>query len=401
LLFRDGAPTLRTDPVFESFGWLRAPAAPSGKSRAPDSDSPINFAFRLRQLLGVGVRAEVVRHLLTSSLEAATVSDIEATAGYARRNIYEAVTDLHGAGVAVLMPEDGEQRFALNRPRWARLLDIPPQELPMHRDWAAHLGAAREVLRWLRGVERDELSEYMRASRAAELLDSVRPRLVRAGVVMAPQRGVSSSLEDLADTVEHMLLWLAPSESSAGAAASFDIVADASGGYRWRLKASGGRVVATAAESYVSLTTARAAVERLRLAGREVDARITSDAGVYRWQLVADNGRVLAVSTEAFATKLDAQQAAQVAREMAAEASREVSEASELIDPRRHHVTRRADGAWQVQREGATRAQSVHRTQSAAVGAARAHVRRAVGSGEVVVHRADGSVRSREAILRS
>jgi hypothetical protein len=58
-------PTGELDASFERFGFARAPLSPSGKSQAPRLRDPISFAFRLRRLLGVGVRAEVIRALLT------------------------------------------------------------------------------------------------------------------------------------------------------------------------------------------------------------------------------------------------------------------------------------------------------------------------------------------------
>ena len=146
---RADLPLLRTDPVFGAFGFSRPPAEPSGKSREPDLTAPINFAFRLRHLLGVGTRAEAVRYLLTADIESATVSEVAASSGYAKRNIQEALTSLAAAGVATLAASGGEQRFAVNRARWAYLLGLEPDEIPMHRDWPTLLEALRRILRWL------------------------------------------------------------------------------------------------------------------------------------------------------------------------------------------------------------------------------------------------------------
>jgi hypothetical protein len=124
-LFRDAdLPALRTDPVFSAFGFTRPPAEPSGKSREPDLTAPINFAFRLRQLLGVGARAEAVRYLLTADIESATVADVAGSSGYSKRNIQEALTSVHVAGAATLASSGSEQRFAVDRSRWAHLLDL-------------------------------------------------------------------------------------------------------------------------------------------------------------------------------------------------------------------------------------------------------------------------------------
>lgn len=106
-------PALRTDAVFSSFGFTRPPVEPSGKSREPDLTAPNNFAFRLRQLLGVGVRAEAVRYLLTADIDSASVADVAQPSGYSKRNVQEALTSLDAAGVVTLASSGGEQRFAV------------------------------------------------------------------------------------------------------------------------------------------------------------------------------------------------------------------------------------------------------------------------------------------------
>lgn len=54
LFTESGFPMRESDPSFLSAGFTRPPVEPSGKSQAPDLRAPINFAFRLRQVLGSG-----------------------------------------------------------------------------------------------------------------------------------------------------------------------------------------------------------------------------------------------------------------------------------------------------------------------------------------------------------
>lgn len=67
-------PVHNPDPSFLGQGLLRPVARPSGKSRQPDLTAPINFALRLRHLLGVSARAEAVRFLLTTNAPRASVA---------------------------------------------------------------------------------------------------------------------------------------------------------------------------------------------------------------------------------------------------------------------------------------------------------------------------------------
>ena len=73
---------------------------PPASRRAPDYSAPINLAFRLRRLLGIGARAEVSRVLLTSDAPSVTTGVVHAAAGFARPNVREALAQLQDAGVA-------------------------------------------------------------------------------------------------------------------------------------------------------------------------------------------------------------------------------------------------------------------------------------------------------------
>jgi hypothetical protein len=60
----------------------------------------------------------------------------------------------------------------------------------------------------------------------------------------------------------------------------------------------------------------------------------------------------------------------------------------------RYHVIRR-DSGWSVKRQGASRAASIHKTQQEAIEAAK-QITLQNKSAEIVVHRADGTIQSRE-----
>lgn len=398
-LFRDeDFVALRVDEVFSAFGFTRPTAEPSGKSRTPDFAAPINFAFRLRLLLGVGARAEAVRYLLTSDADSSLVADVARSAGYSKRNTQEALTSLEAAGTLTRAAKRGEQRYVVDRTRWAHLLGIEAHELPVYRDWPRLFGALRRVSRWLARPDLETLSEYLLASQAADVLDVVRPELSRAGVIMPARLGRERSWTDLEETVEFALLSLGAGDMPRGRPAAFEVIPDTSGGFRWRLTTSAGRIVASSPDAYASAAAATAAAERLREASERLKFRVTQDAGVYLWHVAAENGRVVAASTEVFASARDAERAARDARDLASGAAPATENTSHRIDPTRRHVTLRPDGRWQVKAEGATRAASTHQTQADAVRSARRQALRDPRGAEVVVHGRDGHVRSSEVV---
>ena len=96
-LFRNvKADPRRADAAFRAHGWLMPPTVRSGKSEVPNLQAPINFAFRLRQLLGVGARAEAARFLLTVHASSVTVQVVTESAAFAKRNVHEALAPLGG-----------------------------------------------------------------------------------------------------------------------------------------------------------------------------------------------------------------------------------------------------------------------------------------------------------------
>ncbi len=192
--FRDSTTAVH-DPVDAGFlqhGWLKAEVKPSGKSQPPDLLAPINFSFRLRQILGVGARAEVVRVLLTIDsrrpINQVMTQVIADSAGYARRNVQEALSSLNSAGVILATRFGNELRYGAEPQRWATMLGLTTDQLPIHRDWPQLLHALRRLARWLEDTSLDELSPYMLASRARDLADEIEPQLNYAGVHLKEAR---------------------------------------------------------------------------------------------------------------------------------------------------------------------------------------------------------------------
>lgn len=61
-----------------------------------------------------------------------------------------------------------------------------------------------------------------------------------------------------------------------------------------------------------------------------------------------------------------------------------------------YHVVPDADG-WKAEKEGSSRASSVHDTQAAAIDAARGYLSRS-GGGELNIHGADNKIRAKDTI---
>lgn len=182
-LFYDVARQVREpDDAFLAARLLKPATEPSKKSRPPDTDAPINFAFRMRYLFGVGSRAEVVRYLLTASVTDAAALTIADAAGYAKRNVNETLGSLVASRLVTVYEHGNERRYYLDRGLWGQLLRFQPESWPTYRDWPRLLGALRRLFRWLHDPTLDQLTPYMLASNARTVMEQLEPDLVLAGV---------------------------------------------------------------------------------------------------------------------------------------------------------------------------------------------------------------------------
>jgi hypothetical protein len=204
-LFHSGGPVSETDVDFAAAGWSRPTLVPSRKSTPPDPMAPINLAFRLRQIVGVGVRSEAVRVLLTTDAPRVNAQTLAHSTGYAKRNVHETLAGLSKADVVSALTVNGEQRYKAVRPAWAALLGCPPDQLPLDRDWPQMLGALRRILRWSSQPELVTVSDYLLASSARDLIESIRPDLAFADVPADLSSSPENTLRELEEVVERLL----------------------------------------------------------------------------------------------------------------------------------------------------------------------------------------------------
>ncbi|MFA5786477.1 MAG: hypothetical protein WDA71_05765 [Actinomycetota bacterium] len=180
--------TRKNDAGFLSWGFTRPPLEPSLKSRPPDLTAPVNMAFRLRLLLGVGARSEVVRYLLVSDDSEVNTHQVARAAGFAKRNVSETLVALADAGVVNARWRANERVFKTDPRRWLDLLHFAPHEMPVFVDWICLFRALLEIARWLESGAGKVRSEYVRASEARGLIDRIGRDLLAAGVTVPDAR---------------------------------------------------------------------------------------------------------------------------------------------------------------------------------------------------------------------
>jgi hypothetical protein len=173
----------RPDPTFAQHGFIRPPAARTGKSQQPNPALPVNLPFRLRHLFGPGGRSETMRVLLTwpdGPLDAARIAD---EAGFAKRNISDTLASLTASGVIRAAWAGNERHFTAYRDRWAQFLDLAgPADMPSFVSWVHLLPAALEIVMWLDEKADGAEPEYLIASQARGLMNRITRDLAAADI---------------------------------------------------------------------------------------------------------------------------------------------------------------------------------------------------------------------------
>lgn len=208
LLFRSSARQVQNhDPAFAAVGLLKPDTEPSRKSSQPDPLAPISFAFRMRLLFGVGSRAEVVRYLFTKPAGDASVQLVAEAAGYAKRNINQTLTALVASGLVTVYELGNEHRYNINVLGWNQVLGLTQETWPTHRDWPQLLRALRGLSRWLDDPRLDQLTPYMLASEARELLSQIEADLNFAEIPVSSIAGASGEQywDTFTETVQRAL----------------------------------------------------------------------------------------------------------------------------------------------------------------------------------------------------
>jgi hypothetical protein len=176
------------DEALAAWGFLWPNTPGSNKSVRVDPLRPVALAFRLRLLIGVGARAEIIRYLLTNQLNAST-SEIARAAGFGRRNVAEALGELAEARVIDTGPNTRRHTYSLDVQRWGTLLMLRRDDVPFYVDWIRLFAALWRIAEWFDQDAHSDRSEYMRASEARQLVLSVESDLIAAGLKLPPQRG--------------------------------------------------------------------------------------------------------------------------------------------------------------------------------------------------------------------
>jgi uncharacterized protein YegP (UPF0339 family) len=101
----------------------------------------------------------------------------------------------------------------------------------------------------------------------------------------------------------------------------FEIYQDSAKEYRWRLKATNDKILATSGQGYKAKADCKNGVERIQKDAEKLKFEPFEDnAKQFRWRLIASNGQTIGTSSEGYKAKADCEKAIELVKRGAGKA---------------------------------------------------------------------------------
>jgi hypothetical protein len=167
----------------------------------------VALSFKLRSFFGVGTRAEIVRFFLTAQEGQVTAARVADVTAFAKRNVYETLVALAEAGPITPDRRGNEIVYSLHPAGWWDVLELASDFNATFLDWVALMHSLIELVVWLDDKERLELSPYMLASAARDLLVRIGPNLRSVGVMVPDGKSATGAdyWQVFADVVDNLI----------------------------------------------------------------------------------------------------------------------------------------------------------------------------------------------------
>jgi hypothetical protein len=145
------------------------PFAPTGRSSPPDLTRPALMQLRLRAIVGVSIRAELLRLMLAEPTRLFSVAELASAAAYAKGNAAAALELLAMARIVESQMTGNQFRYRLSRtPDFASLV----QPLPLHYpDWPSRFRVMRAILLFAESAPSGGMARAVDARRAFRSLE--------------------------------------------------------------------------------------------------------------------------------------------------------------------------------------------------------------------------------------
>ena len=146
-------------------------------------ERPPALMLRLRALLGVGMRADIVAYMLSDPADFVTSDDIAGATVYNATAVRRLLTQLSNAGGLQREGKDAHARYAIKGSSLARIAGPRPSAGVRWRFTAQVFAVVTEFLEWRRTTQGRIVSPFAMEVKGNELFDRYKHSFVAAGLV--------------------------------------------------------------------------------------------------------------------------------------------------------------------------------------------------------------------------
>ena len=169
----------KTDPVFEKYGFLRGPYRLRAHTQSIQIMKHTGLVFRLRSLLGINARVEILLYLLFH--KTGHPRKIAREIYYFQKTVQDALVEMGGSEIIQVRSQGREKHYRLAQDDWYRLLKIQ-EPYPQWINWPLLFRALEQI--WLKLCEPDffMFDELYQSSELRQLMTTVRGRIESSGI---------------------------------------------------------------------------------------------------------------------------------------------------------------------------------------------------------------------------
>lgn len=168
-----------SDEIFLGWGFERSPVELRGMSSSPNLENAANLRFVLRNLFGLGVRAEVATYLIM--IGRGNSSQLAKAVNQNQRAVYAVLDDFARGGFAHKRESGREIVFTVDTERWSRFVELKGEARFIQ--WADVFSALQEILVDRIEDEKAYGSPYLASSRFREISPRIISKFANAGAM--------------------------------------------------------------------------------------------------------------------------------------------------------------------------------------------------------------------------
>ena len=169
----------KPEPAFQKYGFNRGKVEFRGHTQPVRIVQNTGFLFKLRALLGLNARCEILMYLLTH--ESAHPRQIARETYYYQKTIQDTLVEMAQSGLVYVRPVGKEKHYWLKTENWFNFLAGDSNKTIQWVNWSLLLSALEQIWLKLSNKEFMNLEPLVQSSELRMLMQKIKPKIETAG----------------------------------------------------------------------------------------------------------------------------------------------------------------------------------------------------------------------------